>query len=401
MILIFEMTWTGTIHAPSNSATIQIVAQAAPNQKIRVFADASHLTELKRNVTLTGDGHIEFQAITVSSAYRSKPHIVSLRRGTREIATIWRALRDIPGNEHCLVFLLSATPTAIVVASLLAKLDRRIVGVHVGLHGNLNDLTGWRSRNPLTRAFDLPAILARTQTPRVRFLVLEVAIKNEMRKLMPRAAAVTDVLQHPINSTEVDLQLPQRLSKPTRIGFVGQATDAKGIAPFLSMASDLKNRFGNDVVFELIGRVPPGSDLSRFAILDKAVTHDYLSREEFCARLACVHYVCLPFQSVYYNLSASGALIDAVTWLKPVIACRVPLVADLFEQFGDLGYLCANMDAMKAQIECLLASPDTKRYDKQIEAMRLARDARLPAALAKDYRNILLNEFRGLLAYQS
>ena len=46
MILVFEMIWTGTMHAPGNSATIQTILAARPDQAVRVHAEATHLANL-------------------------------------------------------------------------------------------------------------------------------------------------------------------------------------------------------------------------------------------------------------------------------------------------------------------------------------------------------------------
>ncbi len=399
MILVFEMVWTGTHHAPGNSVTIQTVARAAPEQDIRVFADASHLAELARDGALSAVPRIALRPIALSPHHRFKTHIVSLRRGWRELATIRAALRGVPRDEPCLLFLISATPTAIAAASLLLRLDRRIAGVQVGLHGDLNDITAWRSRNPILRLFDLPAVLGRRHAGRLRFLVLEEAIRRELRKRAPEAAAVTDVLSLPVNISEVTRSVPPPLALPLRIGLVGQATEAKGITPFLSLARTVKARHGDRVRFEVVGRAPPASDLSRFAVLDEPITREHLPRAVFCAHLAQLHYVCLPFQPGYYALSASGAMIDAITWLIPVIACRIPIVEDNFSRFGEIGHLVDDAEEMVAVIEALLDRPDPDRYARQVAAMRRARDARMPARLADDYRTILAHGFGGLLAY--
>lgn len=397
MILVFEMTWTGTQHAPGNSVTIQTIARAVPEQDIRVFADPSHLAELARDSAFAQLRQVALRPIAISPHYQFKTHIVSFRRFLREFATMWSALREVPPGQTCLLFLISATPSSVIAVSILAGWSNRVVGVQIGLHGNLNDLTAWRSRNPLVRAFDLPSVLARRHRRELRFLVLEEAIRRELHKLAPGAAAATDVLPLPVNLAEVDRANPPPLAQPLRIGLVGQATEAKGITPFLSLACELKARHGAKVAFEVIGRAPPGSDLARFAILDEPVTHDHLSREAFCARLARLHYVCLPLQPGYYNLSASGALIDAMTWLIPVIACRVPIIEDAFNQVGEIGYLCDDGQAMHGVIEDLLNNPDPVRYARQVAAMRRARDARMPDALARKYRDIVLREFPGLL----
>jgi glycosyltransferase involved in cell wall biosynthesis len=396
VILVVEPTWTGTLHAPGNSATIQTISDAFPDQQVRVFADATHLHELQRDPALTGRG-VSFHPITLDQAYLHRPHIVSLRRLASEIRILRGALRAAPRHEPCLILLISATSTAIFAAAMLLRLSRRRIGVQVGLHGDLNSLFGWRSRNPLSRALDLPSMM-RARGPRhLRFLVLEEAIREELARLAPEAARRTDVLPLPINVAELPLVPEPRLARPLRIGFIGQATEAKGIGAFLEIARDFKARYGDAVEFHLIGRVPPGAELQRFAVLDSPVSTEHLARQDFQDRLAGIHFAFLPFQPGYYNLSASGALLDAMTWTKPVIATSLPIVAGLFGRHGDIGYLCNDTDAMRGTLEQVVSGMDQERYQRQVDALRRARETRMPAALARLYEAIIRDGFDSLL----
>ena len=395
MILVVEMTWTGTVHAPGNSATIQVVAAAFPGQAVRVLADASHLAELRRDPALVAHANVDFRPIAVSPLHRGKTHVVSGRRFLREYITLRRAVRDVPAGEGCLVFLISATPTAIVAASALR---RARLGIQVGLHGNLNDIAGWRPRNPLRRRFDLAAIMGRPPRRPLRFLVLENAIRDALARLAPAAAALTDVLPLPVNTAELPGEPTASLAEPLRIGFVGQATRAKGFDVFLALAQALKARHGERLAFHLVGRAMPGTDLAPLAILEEEPGTEHLARAEFARRLGALHYVLLPFRSGYYDLSASGALIDAITWLKPVIATDVPLVRQLVEAHGEIGFLAADRAGLEAAVEAALTRMDAQRYAAQVATLRRVRGARMPAALARTYRGIVESRFPDLLS---
>ncbi len=391
-ILVFEMTWTGTTHAPGNGSTIQTIACAFPDRDIHVFAEPDHLREVQRNAALAADPRIRCHPIAISPRFPGRTGIVSFRRLARECATLWAGLRAVCPSGPCLVMLISATCTATFAAAWIARL-RRGVAVQVGLHGNLNDMDGGRSRNPVARALDMHAAMTVDHGPRVRFLVLEPGIRAMLARRDAGAAARTDVLPLPINIAEfrpADAAWPPA---PLRVGFVGQATAAKGIDTFLALAADLKARHGQRIAFHLVGRAMPGSDLSRFVALEEMPETTHLPRAEFTRRLAALHYVLLPFQPGYYDLAASGALIDAVTWLKPVIATRAGFVGDFFADAGDIGYLCADGDDMRATLETLLAHPDTDRYGAQVAALRAMRERRTPAALATAYRTIIQTHF--------
>ncbi len=389
MILVFETNWTGTIHAPGNSATLQVIARAFPGQAVRVHAAADHLAELHRDPAFAALANVATVAVAVPTQYPGRLHLVSARRFRREFAILRAALRAVPADEPVLVMLLSATSTAIFAAAWALRLARRgrraPAAVQVGLHGNLNDALGWRSRNPLRRRFDLAAALASPPSG-LRYLVLEEGIRDAMHRFAPLAASRTDVLPLPANPGEDAASLPAPLAAPLRIGFVGTATAAKGIDLFLDLARRLGTRFGGRIAFHLVGRALPGSDPARFAALAEPVGTAHLPRAEFLRRLARLHYVLLPYQPGYYDLSASGALLDAITWRKPVIALRVPIVAAMFAAAdGGIGVLCDDAAGLEEAVAEIATQMDAGRYAREVVALERLRAARQPAALAARY----------------
>jgi hypothetical protein len=396
MILIFELVCIATGHVATNSGTIQSIARAFPDQSVRVFAHESHLTELQGDAALIRQPNISFQPVPLSPHYLFRPQIVSFRRGLREFWTILSALRAVPADEPCLIMLISATPTAIFAASLLARLMRRRIRVHVGLHGNLNDAFGWRTRNPVIRAIDLRAAVTSKYGGRLRFLVLEESIRHAVARQAPGTTDTIDVLPHPISQIESEGAEPNALGIPLRIGLVGQATEAKGITPFLNLARAFQRTHADTVRFHLVGNAPAGTDMTPFAVLNEPVPAFHVPRPEFIEKLRRLHYVCLMLQPGYYELSASGALLDAITWLRPVIATRVPIIVELFERFGEIGELCDDFDDMQAVITRLADAPDPARYNRQVANLRRVRDSRTPEALAADYRRMIGAGFPGL-----
>jgi len=396
MILIFEMTWTGTVHAPVNCGVIQFVARAWPEQQVRVHADPTHLAELQRDRALTALPNIAFVPIEVSQRYRGRTHMVSFPRFWQEFRIVQTALRKAPRKAGCLVLLTSTTATGTFAAAYAASLSRRRVGVQIGLHGNLSDATGWRPRNPLVRAFDtLSALQARFRVP-VRFLVLEPAIRTSLQSALPAAAARTDVVRHPINAAEIPAGDPPVPLPPIRVGFVGLGSEAKGFPTFLDIAARVKARHGDRIAFVHIGIVQAGKTAG-CDVLEDPPTKEHLSRAEFARRLAALHYVFLPFRRGYYDLSASGALIDAVTWLKPIITMRVPLSEQFFAESGEIGFLCEDEASMEAAVETALTEIDPGRYARQVDALRAARDARRTEVLAAAYREAVELGFPRLL----
>jgi len=402
MILVFEMTWTGLIHAPGNSATVQVIARAFPEQRIRMHAEAEHLAALRADTALMALPNIELVEITVAQEFLHRPAVVSWSRLAQEFRTVRAALGQVPRDEPCLVVLISTTATGSVAAAWACRLSGRRSAVQIGLHGDLNEAVGWRSRNPLVRAVDFRATLEARHPVPLRFLVLETAIREAMAGFAPAAAARTDVLPLPVNTTELAAVTAGRLEEPVRFGFVGLGTADKGFGHFLAIAAAAKARWGGRVEFVHVGRVPEDWDGAAAGgntnLLAQPVTRAPLPRAEFLARLGGLHYVLLPYRRGYYDLSASGGLIDALTWLKPVIATRVPLTEQYLGEYGDIGLLCEDAAGLGAAVDAVLAAPDAARYDRQVAALAAARETRAVEALATRYRAFITAGFPGLLA---
>lgn len=395
MILVFELSWTGTTHAPGNAATTQIVARAFPGQEVRIHADPSHIAELRRDAALTSLPNVTFSPVAIPAMHYGKPAVVSLGRLWQEFRTVLAALRATPRYEPHLVFLISTNATTGLAAAWAIRVAGRRAAVQVGFHGNLNDAFGYRPRNPVLRALDTRSALTACYPVPLRFLVLEDGIRTALGERLPGAEARMDVLPHPINPAEAN-EPPAILDGPVRLGFVGLGTADKGMDAFLRVARRVRARHGPAAEFVHVGAMPRNAPAEGSDVLAHEPSPAQLPREEFTARLRSLHYVVLPFRRGYYDLSASGALIDAVTWLRPVIATRVPLSAQAFAAMGNIGMLCEDEAGLEAAIEQAVLEPDPAAYAARVEALRQARAARDPVALAATYRRIVSEGFPGL-----
>ena len=397
MILAIEPTWTGTVHASSNAALLEVVSLAFPRQTIRVFADVTHLNELQSSLGEASSSAFRFKSIQLSEVHRHKPHIVSLRRLHNEIQIVRRALSHVASSEDCLLILLSATSTSLLAADLFSRGRSGRTFIQAVLHGNLNELTGWRHRDPIKRRLDLRSMLCRNYRGRMRFLVLEEFVRSRLAVMRPATAQATDVLPHPLARPE-NMELSAPLAEPLRIGLVGLGSEEKGMGSFLRIAMQLRNIAGDKIRFHHVGSIVPGADASLFEVLEETPSTKHLTRSEFLLRINRLHYVVFPFRKNYYGLSASGAFLDAIAALKPIIAMRVPLTEQFFREFGTLGYLCENEAEMVSTIADLASRLDSAAYDAQVDILRTARSMRLPETLALRYRDLVMKNLPGFAA---
>jgi hypothetical protein len=395
MILLFDLTNSDTAHVPVNSGLGQAISAAFPLQQVRIHAEAGHIEALRQNPGLGACTNVSFTAIAFSPLQRWKTQLVSARRFWHELRVMRQALRAAPVEPH-LIVLASATPTAICAALFLARLAPSPVAVQVGLHGNLNEVAGWRPRNPLRRRYDLRSMLSRPRS-NLRLLVFEPCIRDALGRLLPTTSGRTDVLRHPVNLAEAAQQQPVPLAFPVRIAFAGMATEAKGIRSFLEVARNCKALYGDRVEFHIVGGRPANIPPEKFRDIAHEVETGHISRAAFTERLERMHFVMLPLRADYYNLSPSGGLMDAIGWAKPLIATRIPIVKNLFAEGGDIGYLCEGNHGLQAAVEAIVNDMDAGRHARQTEALRRLRVQRAPTALALAYRDMVRRGFPGLL----
>lgn len=387
MIVCVELTARGNHHAPFNASFVQTVCAAFPAQEIEFHADASHLAQVREMIGRPPD-NLRLLALALSDRWPEQPELVCLGRLWRDLRVIERLTRRRRREPLALV-VSSASATAIIAARIVQTVFRwRRLRVQVPLHGQLGGINGWRPRNPLYRAIDLRSAIGRCHGPRLRYLVFEHGIKDALRRIFPATVRDVDVLPHPINGDEVGPVAVPEPGEPLRIAILGVATRAKGFDVYLDAAAALAREYPGRLEFHAIGRLHPelaGLDTS---VLSGGIGFAELSREDFRQRLAQMHYVCLPFRPSYYEFSASGTLIDAIGFAKPLFAIADGILDGIFREAGDIGYACRDANGLINAFRDLARQPERflARYHSQVEALRRLRLARLPQNLARDYR---------------
>lgn len=367
MFIVVESTWSGSVHVPGTASLLKALAAAFPDRGIRFVAEAEHLGHVRAATRIVGN--VEFIKVAIPTQ-RAHP----LERTVCEAAILRRALAGIaPDAPHFLVQA-STNGSAIRVAQVFLAF-RRGMRAWVRLHGNLNEIEGWRSQNPLTRFVSLPNALRSIAGGRLRAIVLDDSIRNALVGMMPNLNRQIDVVYEYPLPEETCLFKPSPINLPPLFGYLGLGTEAKGFDLFLECAKQSKKN-GVSAKFRMIGPVHASMKALNLAVLEQANLGERLTREAYLSALGEIDYALLPYRPIYYRLSASGVIVDAMTALKPIVALPVPFIVDLFKQFGDIGYLCRDEVHFTETVAALAQRPDLERYGQQVIAMRCLRDAR-------------------------
>jgi len=188
---------------------------------------------------------------------------------------------------------------------------------------------------------------------------------------------------------QADWQIVDTPTPPVRFAILGIAGRSKGLDVFARLAKHVKESAGEAADFRLVGKLQSGwqaLDLSGISG-PLPLTEDWLPRSVFEAELRQLHFAILPYNANYYAYAASGVLLDALKWRKPIISFRVPPVLELAERFGDIGYICDDEQHMRETVGVLVSAFDPDRYQRQRRNLDAAYVSRLPIAIAAEFRN--------------
>ena len=253
-------------------------------------------------------------------------------------------------------------------------------------------MDGWRSRNPFIRLQDLRTALTFGRHRKLQYIVLEEPSREALLHILPTLERQVVVLDHPMPPNE-EPQGETQFGPPFRFGFLGLAIREKGFGTFLEIASALSAKFPQLVEFHAIGSHAIGStgkNWNSFQINSLATKPrtELWSRSEFISHLQKLHYICLPYEAQVYTLRPSGVLLDAIAWGKPFIASPVPIAGHLVARYGDIGYLCSDVQEFRTTIQRIISEADSNRYRSQVQGLRRVRAARSPESLALKYRHL-------------
>jgi hypothetical protein len=388
MIVLCELSFLGLGHVPFNAGLLATIRAAFPKDELTFFGAAAHIEELKKQLGQPLAASIAWKE--VMPAVAGTPYF---KRFFHELSVLRRLMRILAQDSSSRLVLTSAYPATVLALKMARCFWLKAFPVQIVLHG-LSGVVGKRYRSPIIRFQDMKTALSLLGNENIQYLVLESSIRDTVMKHFPLLSGRIEALHHPISPNEGTYE-ELELTHPIHFGFLGLADEAKGFPTFLSLASCITAKYGSRAEFHAIGS--SGKQVSfpnGIEVLSTKPTSMQMTRSDFIARVLPLHFIVLPHDAVSYTLTTSGVVLDAIAWVKPVIARKIPIFEGLFKSHGDIGYLFGDDAELKGIIEQIVKAPDKSRYEGQISNLRSLRKTRSPESLAATYREICRNNVR-------
>ena len=384
MIVVSELVFSDGGHVPFNAGLLAIVRAAFPLEHVCFVGAKGHVRELKKQAGEALTKSIEWREITLLPVDTSY-----FTRFKHDMRLLRNLLRIIPEGTSGLLLLAHAQPATLVALKLLKCFRFRAVKVQLVLHGKLGGVIGRRYRHPIRRFQDMKTALTIFGNGNLQYIALEESLQTTLLENLSSLEKKVCLLPHPLPPNEAEAVAIEDLKRPVQFGFLGLASKSKGFPVFVKLAQETVIRCCEQAEFHAIGRFHP--DESMVSDLDALATKpgmERLSRRNYINQVDRLHFIIFPHAAKNYELTASGTLLDALAWAKPLIARRIALFENMFLKYGDIGYLFSTDLELKFIVEHIVQGVDTARYHQQVLNIQRARCSRTPKSLSIVYRKI-------------
>jgi glycosyltransferase involved in cell wall biosynthesis len=213
----------------------------------------------------------------------------------------------------------------------------------------------------------------------VQFIVLEEWILRNLLAQLPQLEGKVVVLPHPVPLNEHPVKF-SRGTPPYLVAFLGLTTPHKGFDDFLGLIQQAKNLGCRTMNFELIGRLHPRYDTPQVRALFQGQSRPQrLIRLDYVQRVQRCDFVYLNLSPSHYDFTASGVLVDAIAFQKPVLVGG-PLIHDpSLNRYGPIGLYCDKDEVIAKLSE---ATDQTSSYRKWTKSLGMLGKQRTFSSLA-------------------
>jgi hypothetical protein len=347
MIIVSELYREGEEHVPINASLLCMLSKIYSDQPVVFWSSTSHSNAVQRFIESKG---ISLQNVTfqqVASLHIGLPISSYMKKVMCEILNVKRLHSTIRHLQPAQVFYLSISPfTSCVFHKFIYDNSYR---ARIVLHGDLEfiRLNTTRLRNYLGRCLRMAF---RSASKNLSYIVLDHLIKKNLVKTGLINAGRIISLPHPYIFNDHFLNYNDEnapVIPPVHIGMIGVASMEKNSQLLFGLADRLRNEcLSGKVIFTIIGKNENISDAYQNEYVEIVGKEGMVTRPVFEQQIGSIHFSIFFYSNEAYQLSSSGALLDAIEFEKPLIALRNDLFESIFSEAGEIGYLCNSVDEM-------------------------------------------------------
>jgi hypothetical protein len=257
----------------------------------------------------------------------------------RKFLTVFKNLYHLIKNEQTQnidILFLSVNEYELVSIFFLQKIFPKANFTAI-IHGNLSQIKQKTGRNPYHRFFNYYHAIKRLKHPKIELVVLEHWVRNNLVKEYPELTTNVVVWPHPIDQV---IQSKKTFDiKNVKIGIAGILSPSKNIESVIELEKIISedNKIKDNMSVEYCMYMPKEHEEKLPKELPIKLQDDWLKNEQIEDFYKNIDFV-IWFHGVdkYYQFSASGILLDAIKFGKPLIALSCEALTSVEKEFGQV-----------------------------------------------------------------
>lgn len=341
-LVFVEFNFEGSIHQLINSSMAISLVKAFPDHELHLIGDKTHIDSISQPIK----GSLNLLYINVSKETKKiyRNTINYYFAPIKRLNLFVKSFQSIQTSNDDFFFFASNNEFDFFCIWFLVKF-KKIQKCAIVLHGNLNEVHAWQSKNPFRLMLNYKSAITRISSLAVKLICLEANVEKNIKKIIPEISANLIVIPHPIDQKHVDYA-ELSLTRPLTFSFIGKLSSEKGPEQFEDLACKLSSEIYN---FWFIGWTDEYvlKNEKHFSLLPKQQFLEQCYIEE---KIQDSDFICIFNQDDYYKLSASGVLLDAIKYNKPLIHLGFQLIRDIEEDYGQISIEADSIEELVEKI---------------------------------------------------
>jgi hypothetical protein len=384
-IIYCESKFPGIEHAPGNAAFIAAVLLAYPGARMICFGGQAQLEVIQQILREAGNKSFEAVEWIGLDLFVSRKRYFA-EQFPNDLRWLFYFFNRIKAIRPDLVILGTTSSMVLFLLKFFLPIKSKKTAWIVVLHAELCEVDIRGSRRPWYLLTRVGKVLDYPQPSNMKLVLLGESIRRSLLQIKPKLAgekiySIERTYFWSTKSGQPPCGVPQ-----ARIvfGFTGGIYAGRGFGLYEKLAKKMEGLAGK-AVFETVGfAAAPAYSGSYFTDLPRQP----LSPDVYKKKISEITYSVLLGEYSLYRLAASGSFLDALSFVKPVIALKNPYVEYYFKKLGDIGYLCDSYEDLERVVAGIINNFSPERYVLQCGNIIANRDLFSPEKVSARVREI-------------
>lgn len=352
MLVVAEIGKKGNEHLMFNAAMTNVLKKSFKTEKTVFFGAEDHYSQLVKRIGGTGMQYIK---IPVYVAHNKAEWLLKI---VMEIVSLVRVCFYAKRYKARMLFFYSMLPTSLWGLNLLCRILNPDIRIIITLHGEL-ELIGRKHKKATDKFFEKCLLKAfNLKNNNRKYLVLGDSIKENLLRLLPSLAPHEILtIPHPYIFEERKIGHNKGYDNSTiEFAQIGVASLAKNSQLIFHLGEQFNEQIEKGLLrFKIVGMLKPELEPYINKFVQFTAYKEMIDRNLFEEKISRIDFALFFYDNSNYKLCSSGAIFDAISFRKPIVAIKNDYFQYIFSLFSTPpGFLCEDIEEVTSKIKYII-----------------------------------------------